>query len=158
MLWKIVNIFLNLFSVLKLDRSCKNLYISLHSTDTLSFIADELQDDSTLHLLKQKHQALAAATEENINFTPHYDTLIQSGTYEYWASRGQNPLRKFLNNQSRMHERDIICIYLLPATSSCIFPAYSLAELIDNALSATAKNQGVRKIEIRMVGSEFENP
>ncbi|XP_034069913.1 structural maintenance of chromosomes flexible hinge domain-containing protein 1 isoform X3 [Gymnodraco acuticeps] len=86
-----------------------------------SKIFDELQDDSTLHLLKQKHQALAAATEENINFTPHYDTLIQSGTYEYWASRGQNPL------------------------------PYSLAELIDNALSATAKNQGVRKIEIRMM-------
>ncbi|KAF3836358.1 hypothetical protein F7725_028916, partial [Dissostichus mawsoni] len=86
-----------------------------------SKIFEELQDDSTLHLLKQKHQALAAATEENINFTPHYDTLIQSGTYEYWASRGQNPL------------------------------PYSLAELIDNALSATAKNQGVRKIEIRMM-------
>ncbi|XP_034002862.1 structural maintenance of chromosomes flexible hinge domain-containing protein 1 isoform X2 [Trematomus bernacchii] len=86
-----------------------------------SKIFEELQDDSTLHLLKQKHQALTAATEEIINFTPHYDTLIQSGTYEYWASRGQNPL------------------------------PYSLAELIDNALSATAKNQRVRKIEIRMM-------
>lgn len=32
------------------------------------------------------------------------------------------------------------------------FPAYALAELIDNALSATAKNTGVRTIEIRMVG------
>ncbi|KAK1885165.1 Structural maintenance of chromosomes flexible hinge domain containing protein 1 [Dissostichus eleginoides] len=96
----------------------------IDSADMLQLRAcqyEELQDDSTLHLLKQKHQALAAATEENINFTPHYDTLIQSGTYEYWASRGQNPL------------------------------PYSLAELIDNALSATAKNQGVRKIEIRMM-------
>lgn len=33
------------------------------------------------------------------------------------------------------------------------FPAYALAELVDNALSATVKNTGVRTIEIRMVGS-----
>lgn len=33
------------------------------------------------------------------------------------------------------------------------FPVYAIAELIDNALSATAKNTGVRTIEIRMVCS-----
>lgn len=36
-------------------------------------------------------------------------------------------------------------------------PAYPLAELIDNSLSATAKNTGTRIIEIRMVGSETAN-
>lgn len=33
--------------------------------------------------------------------------------------------------------------------------ACSLAELVDNALSATAKNTGVRTIEIRLVGALF---
>lgn len=38
----------------------------------------------------------------------------------------------------------IWCFYLT-------FPACALAELVDNALSATAKNTDVRRIEIRMV-------
>lgn len=33
-----------------------------------------------------------------------------------------------------------------------IFLACALAELVDNALSATAKNTGLREIEIRVVG------
>uniref|UniRef100_A0AAQ4NWH7 Structural maintenance of chromosomes flexible hinge domain containing 1 n=1 Tax=Gasterosteus aculeatus aculeatus TaxID=481459 RepID=A0AAQ4NWH7_GASAC len=82
---------------------------------------EDLQDGSTLHLLQREDQALTAATEEHINFTPHYDTLIKGGLYEYYASEGQNPL------------------------------AYALAELIDNSLSATAKNPGARTVEIRMV-------
>ncbi|XP_074477552.1 structural maintenance of chromosomes flexible hinge domain-containing protein 1 [Sebastes fasciatus] len=81
----------------------------------------ELQDDSTLLLLQKKNQALTAATEEHITFEPHYNTLIQAGTYEYYASEGQKSL------------------------------PFALAELIDNSLSATAKNLGVRTIEIRMV-------
>lgn len=32
------------------------------------------------------------------------------------------------------------------------FPAYALAELVDNCLSATSLNSGMRTIEIRMVG------
>uniref|UniRef100_A0AAQ5Z3E3 SMC hinge domain-containing protein n=1 Tax=Amphiprion ocellaris TaxID=80972 RepID=A0AAQ5Z3E3_AMPOC len=80
----------------------------------------ELQDGSTLYLLQNEHQALPVAAEEHITFTPHYDTLIRGGMYEYYASQGQAPL------------------------------SYTLAELIDNALSATAKNKGRRIIEIRL--------
>ncbi|XP_041817440.1 structural maintenance of chromosomes flexible hinge domain-containing protein 1 [Chelmon rostratus] len=84
----------------------------------------ELENDSTLYLLHREAQALSAATKERIKFVPHYDTLIRGGMYEYYASEGQNPL------------------------------AYALAELIDNALSATAKNTGQRTIEIRMLFDE----
>ncbi|XP_013767805.1 structural maintenance of chromosomes flexible hinge domain-containing protein 1 isoform X2 [Pundamilia nyererei] len=80
----------------------------------------ELQDGSTLYLLQDEHQVLPTATVENISFTPHYDTLIKGGTYEYYASENKESL------------------------------AYPLAELIDNSLSATAKNTGTRIIEIRM--------
>ncbi|XP_039473441.1 structural maintenance of chromosomes flexible hinge domain-containing protein 1 isoform X5 [Oreochromis aureus] len=80
----------------------------------------ELQDDTTLYLLQHEHQVLPTATVENISFMPHYDTLIKGGTYEYYASENKESL------------------------------AYPLAELIDNSLSATAKNTGTRIIEIRM--------
>ncbi|XP_063339511.1 structural maintenance of chromosomes flexible hinge domain-containing protein 1 isoform X2 [Pelmatolapia mariae] len=80
----------------------------------------ELQDGTTLYLLQHEHQVLPTATVENISFMPHYDTLIKSGTYEYYASENKESL------------------------------AYPLAELIDNSLSATAKNTGTRIIEIRM--------
>lgn len=80
----------------------------------------ELQGDSTLYLLRSKSQVLPTATEEIINFVPHYNTLIESGTFEYFAE-GQKSL-------------------------PC-----SLAELVDNALSATAINTGVRTIEIRLL-------
>ncbi|XP_075936473.1 structural maintenance of chromosomes flexible hinge domain-containing protein 1 isoform X2 [Anarhichas minor] len=84
----------------------------------------ELQDGSTLQLLQREDQALAGATEERITFVPHYDTLIKGGLYEYYASEGQKSL------------------------------PYALAELMDNSLSATAKNTGLRTIEIRMVFDE----
>ncbi|XP_053198801.1 LOW QUALITY PROTEIN: structural maintenance of chromosomes flexible hinge domain-containing protein 1 [Scomber japonicus] len=83
-----------------------------------------LEDGCTLYLFRQEGQALPAAREETITFQPHYDTLIQSGTYEYYASNDKNSL------------------------------PYALAELIDNSLSATAKNPGVRTIEIRMLFDE----
>uniref|UniRef100_A0A087YGZ8 Structural maintenance of chromosomes flexible hinge domain containing 1 n=1 Tax=Poecilia formosa TaxID=48698 RepID=A0A087YGZ8_POEFO len=81
---------------------------------------EELQDNSTLYLLQSKDQDLQVAAEEAINFVPHYNTLIESGTFEYFAE-GQKSL-------------------------PC-----SLAELVDNSLSATAKNTGVRTIEIRLL-------
>uniref|UniRef100_A0A3Q3B697 Structural maintenance of chromosomes flexible hinge domain containing 1 n=1 Tax=Kryptolebias marmoratus TaxID=37003 RepID=A0A3Q3B697_KRYMA len=84
------------------------------------FIVEELQDGCTLYLLRHSGQALPAATQEDINFVPHYNTLIESGTYEYFAE-GQKSL-------------------------PC-----SLAELVDNALSATANNRETRTIEIRML-------
>ncbi|XP_060920639.1 structural maintenance of chromosomes flexible hinge domain-containing protein 1 [Labrus mixtus] len=85
---------------------------------------EELQDGSTLHLLKQEDQALPAATQERIDFTPHYNTLIESGKHEYSTCEGKKPF------------------------------SYALAELIDNALSATVKNDGARSIEIRMLLDE----
>nr|XP_046226933.1 structural maintenance of chromosomes flexible hinge domain-containing protein 1 isoform X2 [Scatophagus argus] len=85
------------------------------------FKFEELQNGSNLYLLKHKDQALSLTTERCINFTPHYDTLIRSGMYEYYASEGRNPL------------------------------AIAIAELVDNALSAMAKITGKRQIEIRML-------
>uniref|UniRef100_A0A7N6ARB1 SMC hinge domain-containing protein n=1 Tax=Anabas testudineus TaxID=64144 RepID=A0A7N6ARB1_ANATE len=84
----------------------------------------KLQDGTTVYLLQTKNQALQVAAVEEITFMPHYDTLIRSGMYEYYASEGQNPL------------------------------PYALAELIDNSLSATAKNKGTRTIEIQMMFNE----
>ncbi|XP_008298780.1 structural maintenance of chromosomes flexible hinge domain-containing protein 1 [Stegastes partitus] len=84
----------------------------------------ELQDGSTLYLLQHERQDLPVAAEEHINFTPHYDVVIRGGMHEYYASQGQAPL------------------------------SYTLAELIDNALSATAKNEGLRSIEIRVLNDK----
>lgn len=58
------------------------------------FVAGKIQDGTTLYLLQRKEQALPAAAEEEIKFTPHFNTLIRAGLYEYYASEGQNPLRK----------------------------------------------------------------
>lgn len=61
------------------------------------FTAGELvQDGVTLYLLQSVDQMLLSATKERIDFLPHYDTLVKSGMYEYYASEGQNPLRKYL--------------------------------------------------------------
>lgn len=35
--------------------------------------------------------------------------------------------------------------------SSHSFPAFALAELIDNSLSATSRNTGIRRIQIKLV-------
>uniref|UniRef100_A0A8C7RL75 Structural maintenance of chromosomes flexible hinge domain containing 1 n=1 Tax=Oncorhynchus mykiss TaxID=8022 RepID=A0A8C7RL75_ONCMY len=83
-----------------------------------------LQQGNTLHLLQTEDQILPVATKEHIVFLPHYDTLVQSGMYEYYASEGQNSL------------------------------PYAFAELIDNALSATSHNTGVRTIDIRLLFDE----
>uniref|UniRef100_A0A3Q0SBE8 Structural maintenance of chromosomes flexible hinge domain containing 1 n=1 Tax=Amphilophus citrinellus TaxID=61819 RepID=A0A3Q0SBE8_AMPCI len=56
----------------------------------------ELRDDTTLYLLQHEHQVLPAATEEKISFMPHYDTLIKSGTYEYYASENKESLGEYL--------------------------------------------------------------
>ncbi|XP_060949719.1 structural maintenance of chromosomes flexible hinge domain-containing protein 1 [Limanda limanda] len=85
---------------------------------------EELEDGCTLYLLHKLDQDLPAAMEEHITFTPHYDTLIQSGQYEYYDSEGQTSL------------------------------SFTLAELIDNSLWATSKNTERRTIEIRMLFDE----
>ncbi|KAM4688949.1 structural maintenance of chromosomes flexible hinge domain-containing protein 1 [Discoglossus pictus] len=83
-----------------------------------------VKDGITLYILKSNDQQLLSATKEKIDFLPHYDTLVKSGMYEYYASEGQNPL------------------------------PFALAELIDNSLSATAYNQDIRNIQIRLLFDE----
>lgn len=86
----------------------------------------ELVDGKTLHLLKSVNQELSMATQERIEYLPHYHTLVQCGMYEYYASEGQKAL------------------------------PFAFAELIDNALSATGKNTGIRRIEIRLLFDESQ--
>ncbi|XP_032407356.1 structural maintenance of chromosomes flexible hinge domain-containing protein 1-like [Xiphophorus hellerii] len=95
----------------------------LTTTDRIIVDADKfekLKDGTTLYLLRKMDQVLPASIEEEINFVPHYNTLIESGTNEYFIE-GQKSL-------------------------PC-----ALAELVDNALSATAKNTEVKSIEIRLI-------
>ena len=55
-----------------------------------------IESGDTLYLLKYLSQPLDVPVAERIEFQPHYDTLIKSGIYEYYASEGNiNPLRKF---------------------------------------------------------------
>ncbi|XP_053324084.1 structural maintenance of chromosomes flexible hinge domain-containing protein 1 [Spea bombifrons] len=85
-----------------------------------------IREGTTLYILKSTDQLLILSTKEKIEFLPHYDTLVKSGMYEYYASEGQNPL------------------------------PFALAELIDNSLSATANNRGVRNIQIRLIFDETQ--
>ncbi|XP_068199781.1 structural maintenance of chromosomes flexible hinge domain-containing protein 1 isoform X2 [Antennarius striatus] len=112
---------------------CRKFMIPVHdafvltTTDRTVLDFDKfkaLQDGSTVYLLQKEDQALSVATKELITFTPHYNTLVQAGTYEYYVSEGQVPL------------------------------PYAIAEFIDNALTATAKNTGVREIEIQLLFDE----
>ncbi|CAO2616870.1 Structural maintenance of chromosomes flexible hinge domain-containing protein 1 [Lemmus lemmus] len=87
---------------------------------------ETVKDGVTLYLLQSVDQSLLTATKERIDFLPHYDTLVKSGMYEYYASEGQNPL------------------------------PFALAELIDNSLSATSRNVGVRRIQIKLLFDETQ--
>ncbi|XP_005082624.1 structural maintenance of chromosomes flexible hinge domain-containing protein 1 [Mesocricetus auratus] len=87
---------------------------------------ETVKDGVTLYLLQSVDQSLLTATKERIDFLPHYDTLVKSGMYEYYASEGQNPL------------------------------PFAFAELIDNSLSATARNVGVRRIQIKLLFDETQ--
>lgn len=59
------------------------------------FVEELVEDKETIYLLKSLDQELTAPTQERVVFIPHYDTLVKSGMYEYYASEGQNPLRKY---------------------------------------------------------------
>uniref|UniRef100_A0A8D2J829 Structural maintenance of chromosomes flexible hinge domain containing 1 n=1 Tax=Varanus komodoensis TaxID=61221 RepID=A0A8D2J829_VARKO len=83
--------------------------------------SEMVKDKMTFYLLQSVDQSLPSATQERIDFLPHYDTLVKSGMYEYYASEGQNPL------------------------------PFALAELIDNSLSATSQNTGVRRIQLKLL-------
>ncbi|XP_004683823.1 PREDICTED: structural maintenance of chromosomes flexible hinge domain-containing protein 1 [Condylura cristata] len=87
---------------------------------------ETVKDGVTLYLLQSVNQLLLTATKERIDFLPHYDTLVKSGMYEYYASEGQNPL------------------------------PFALAELIDNSLSATSRNTGIRRIQIKLLFDETQ--
>ncbi|XP_021120852.1 structural maintenance of chromosomes flexible hinge domain-containing protein 1 isoform X2 [Heterocephalus glaber] len=87
---------------------------------------ETVKDGVTLYLLQSVNQLLLSATKERIDFLPHYDTLVKSGMYEYYASEGQNPL------------------------------PFALAELIDNSLSATSRNVGIRRIQIKLLFDETQ--
>uniref|UniRef100_A0A8C5HI47 SMC hinge domain-containing protein n=1 Tax=Gouania willdenowi TaxID=441366 RepID=A0A8C5HI47_GOUWI len=118
----------DLFTCLFYEFKClpKETFV-LVTTDRVTLDFDkfrELKDGSTLYMLQHERQNLPTATEENITYTPHFHTLTESGTYEYHASKGQEPL------------------------------PYVLAELIDNALAATVKNTSERRIEIQMILDE----
>lgn len=86
----------------------------------------ELVHGKTLQLMNSVNQELPVATQERIDYLPHYHTLVQCGMYEYYASEGQKAL------------------------------PYAFAELIDNALSATRRNTGIRRIEIRLLFDEAQ--
>ncbi|XP_014770922.1 structural maintenance of chromosomes flexible hinge domain-containing protein 1 isoform X1 [Octopus bimaculoides] len=81
---------------------------------------DSVEKGDTLYILNTLLQELCAPAQQRVNFLPHYDTIVKGGMYEYYASEGQNPL------------------------------PYAFAELIDNALTATANNNADRNIEIRL--------
>ncbi|ESO82055.1 hypothetical protein LOTGIDRAFT_135415, partial [Lottia gigantea] len=89
--------------------------------------SDLIDKGDTLYILTSVHQELCAPAQERVNFLPHYDTIVKGGMYEYYASEGQNPL------------------------------PYAFAELIDNALAATANNSGERNIQIRLHFDENTN-
>lgn len=99
----IINSFYNPFKCsvpcIKLSSCCllgfnKSL-TSLTKRVTLFILSEELVDgNETLYILKSADQELCAPTEERVEYIPHYDTLVKSGMYEYYASEGQNPLRK----------------------------------------------------------------
>ncbi|XP_066579517.1 structural maintenance of chromosomes flexible hinge domain-containing protein 1 isoform X2 [Amia ocellicauda] len=85
---------------------------------------EEIVEGNTLYVLHSVDQILPVATREHIEFLPHYDTIVKSGMYEYYASEGQKAL------------------------------PYAFAELIDNALSATSQNNDIRSIDIRLLFDE----
>ena len=67
------------------------------SISCLCFLGKILEDSNTLYILNSVDQELSAPTYERVEYIPHYDTLVKSGIYEYYASEGQNPLRKWYN-------------------------------------------------------------
>ena len=54
----------------------------------------QIEPEDTLYILRTVDQELSAQAQERVNYLPHYDTIVKGGMYEYYASEGQNPLRK----------------------------------------------------------------
>lgn len=72
------------------------LSISRYSTwfSWLLIFLGHIEPEDTLYILQHVDQELSAQAQEKVNYLPHYDTIVKGGMYEYYASEGQNPLRK----------------------------------------------------------------
>ena len=78
------------------ENSNFNSEVKTISSNTHGFITDLIDKEDTLYVLRSIDQELCAPAQERVNYLPHYDTIVKGGMYEYYASEGQNPLRKFL--------------------------------------------------------------
>ena len=67
------------------------------NSKSLLVVSDLIERGDTLYILKTLNQELCAPAQERVNYLPHYDTIVKGGMYEYYASEGQNPLRKLVN-------------------------------------------------------------
>lgn len=63
--------------------------------DFTSLFSDIIDKGDTLYILRNIQQELCAPAQQRVSYLPHYDTIVKGGMYEYYASEGQNPLRKF---------------------------------------------------------------
>ncbi|GFR98434.1 structural maintenance of chromosomes flexible hinge domain-containing protein 1 [Elysia marginata] len=54
-----------------------------------------IERGDTFYILNDIDQDLCDPAQERVNYLPHYDTIVKGGMYEYYASEGQNPLRKY---------------------------------------------------------------
>ena len=53
-----------------------------------------MKEKDTVLLLTDIHQQLDKPVKEYVDYVPHYDTIVKSGMYEYYASEGHiNPRR-----------------------------------------------------------------
>lgn len=104
------SLLLLLANLLCLIINIKNTLINIDNTvlNNLFCLIDALENRSTLHLLKNENQNLSVATEQLIDITPHFDTLIRGGMYEYHTSRGQNSLRKCWHDLKRINLRLVL--------------------------------------------------
>lgn len=84
----------NTFLTIKSD--VKNMKINKLLPLCFFITAQFIHNLVTLYILVDINQPLLAPTKERIDYLPHYDTLVKSGMYEYYASEGKNPLRKLM--------------------------------------------------------------
>ncbi|XP_013908196.1 PREDICTED: structural maintenance of chromosomes flexible hinge domain-containing protein 1-like [Thamnophis sirtalis] len=77
------------------DISSKEIFV-ITTTDRKKITSENfdqiVKDKMTLYLLQRVDQLLTSATKECIEFLPHYNTILKSGTYEYYDSKEQTPL------------------------------------------------------------------
>lgn len=67
----------------------------------------------TLYVMKHVQQELCAPAQERVNYLPHYDTIVKGGMYEYYASEGQNPLRKLQAKWWKTNEKVAMIMFFL---------------------------------------------